>query len=133
VAVIRTYRLNLQGDRTLNLPNSQRGMLHDGCAPPKRRFLLQPHGVISQKTFFIFTAVKISRKTEVFGASDQTNETNSVAFIPQANYTYRATATCWRNLVPTFADRGMSRGQRGGSPTVVNISFLDRSRYFSFK
>jgi hypothetical protein len=28
--------------------------------------------------------------------------------------------------VPTFADRGVSRGQRGGSPTVVNLSFLDR-------
>jgi hypothetical protein len=28
---------------------------------------------------------------------------------------------------------GMSRGQRGGSPTVVNLSFLDRSRYFFFK
>jgi hypothetical protein len=27
----------------------------------------------------------------------------------------------------------MSCGQRGGSPTVVNLSFLDRSRYFSFK
>jgi hypothetical protein len=27
----------------------------------------------------------------------------------------------------------MSRGQRGGSPKVVNISLLDRSRYFSFK
>jgi hypothetical protein len=27
----------------------------------------------------------------------------------------------------------MSRGQRGGSPTVVNFSFIDRSRYFSFK
>jgi hypothetical protein len=36
-------------------------------------------------------------------------------------------------LVPTFADRGMLRGQRGESPTVANISFLDRSRYFSFK
>jgi hypothetical protein len=23
-------------------------------------------------------------------------------------------------------DRGVSRGQRGGSPTVVNLSFLDR-------
>jgi hypothetical protein len=38
---------------------------------------------------------------------------NSVAFIPQANYTDWATATCWQNLVPTFVDRGMSRGQRG--------------------
>jgi hypothetical protein len=32
-----------------------------------------------------------------------------------------------------FVDRGVSRGQRGGSPTVVNLSFLDRGRYFSFK
>jgi hypothetical protein len=59
--------------------------------------------------------------------------TNSVAFSPQANYTDWATATCWRNLVLTFADRGVSRGQRGVSPTVVNLSFLDRSRYFPFK
>jgi hypothetical protein len=60
-------------------------------------------------------------------------KTNSVAFSPQTNYNDWATATCWRNLVPTFADRGVSRGQRGGSLTVVNLSFLDRSRYFSFK
>jgi hypothetical protein len=39
----------------------------------------------------------------------------------------------WRNLVPTFADRGVSRGQRDGTPTVVDRSFQDRSRYFSFK
>jgi hypothetical protein len=32
------------------------------------------------------------------------NKTNSVAFSPQANYTDWATATCWQNLVPTFAD-----------------------------
>jgi hypothetical protein len=51
----------------------------------------------------------------------------------QANYTDWATATCWRNLVLTFADRGVSRGQRSGTPTAVNPSFLDRSRYFSFK
>jgi hypothetical protein len=51
---------------------------------------------------------------------------NSVAFSPQANYTDWAIATCRRNLVPTFVDRGVSRGQRGGSPTVVNLSFLDQ-------
>jgi hypothetical protein len=28
--------------------------------------------------------------------------------------------------VPTFVDRGVSRGQRGGSPMVVNLSFVDR-------
>jgi hypothetical protein len=60
-------------------------------------------------------------------------QTNSVALSPRANYTDWATATCRRNWVSTFVYRGVSRGQRGGSPTVVNLSFLDRSRYFSFK
>jgi hypothetical protein len=55
-------------------------------------------------------------------------QTISVAFSPLANYTDWSTATCLRNLVPTFTDRGLSRGQRGGSPTAVNFSFLDRSR-----
>jgi hypothetical protein len=63
----------------------------------------------------------------------KTNKTTSEALSPRANYTDWATATCQRNLVPTFVDRGVSRGQRGGSPTIVNLSFLDRSRYFSFK
>jgi hypothetical protein len=58
---------------------------------------------------------------------------NSVALSPQANSTDRATAISRRNLVPTFADRGLSRGQRSGFPTVVNLSFLDRDRYFSFQ
>jgi hypothetical protein len=44
------------------------------------------------------------------------------------------TATCRPSLLPTFfADRGESRGQSCGPRTVVNLSFLDRSRYFSFK
>jgi hypothetical protein len=46
---------------------------------------------------------------------------NSVALSPQANYTDWATATCRRNLVSASADRGVSRGQRGGSPTVVKL------------
>jgi hypothetical protein len=62
-------------------------------------------------------------------ASKQT----SGALSPQANYTEWATDTCRQNLVSTFVERGVSRDQRGGSPTVVNLSFLDRSRYFSFK
>jgi hypothetical protein len=69
--------------------------------------------------------------------SNNNKQTNSVALSPslsaRANYTDRTTATCWRNLVPTFVDRWVSHGQHGGSPTVVNLSFLDRSRYFSFK
>jgi hypothetical protein len=56
-----------------------------------------------------------------------------MAFSPQANYTDSVTATCWRNLVPTFADKGMSRGQCGKSHTVVNLNFLDWSRYFSLQ
>jgi hypothetical protein len=36
-------------------------------------------------------------------------------------------------LVPTFADRGVSRGQRVESPRSLIFSFIDRSRYFSFK
>jgi hypothetical protein len=72
--------------------------------------------------------------TAVFRICYQKNkQTNSLALSPQANYTEWATATFQRNLVSTFVDRGVSRGQRGGSPTVVNLSFLDRSRYFSFK
>jgi hypothetical protein len=64
---------------------------------------------------------------------NKTKQRNYMALSPQANYTDWAIATCRRNLVPTFVEREESRGQRGGSPTVVNLSFLDRSRYISFK
>jgi hypothetical protein len=65
--------------------------------------------------------------------TDKQNKTNSVALSPRANYTDWATATCRRILVPTFAYRRVSRGQRGGSRTVVNLRFLNWSHYFSFK
>jgi hypothetical protein len=52
------------------------------------------------------------------------SKTNSVALSPQANYTDRRPPLVDENLVPTFVDSGVSRGQRGGSPTVVNLSFL---------
>jgi hypothetical protein len=45
----------------------------------------------------------------------QSSNKNSVAFSPQANYTDRATAAVGEG-VPTFADRGVLRGQRNGSP-----------------
>jgi hypothetical protein len=32
-----------------------------------------------------------------------------------------------RILVPTLLGRGVSRGQRGGSSTVVNLSFIDQA------
>jgi hypothetical protein len=69
----------------------------------------------------------------VYKCCERQIKTNPVALSPQANYTDWVTATFRRNLVPTFVDRGLSRGQRSGSPTVVNISFLDWGRYISFK
>jgi hypothetical protein len=61
------------------------------------------------------------------------NKTSSMAFRMQANYTDWVIAAVRRILVPTFADRGVSHGQRSGTPTAVNLSFLDRSRYFLFQ
>jgi hypothetical protein len=55
-------------------------------------------------------------------------QTNTMSLSPRANYTDWETATCRRNLVAAFVDRGMLRGHRDGPPTVVNLSFLDRSR-----
>jgi hypothetical protein len=45
-----------------------------------------------------------------------------MAVSPRATYTDWSTVACWRNLVPNIADRAVSCGQRGGSPTVVNLS-----------
>jgi hypothetical protein len=56
-----------------------------------------------------------------------------VAFSLQANYTDWAIVIGRQILVPTFVDRGVSGGQRGGSLTVVNLSFLDHSHYFFFQ
>jgi hypothetical protein len=55
---------------------------------------------------------------------------NSVALSPQANYTDWATATCRRNLMPAFVDRGVSRGQHRGSPTVINLFSRPESLLF---
>jgi hypothetical protein len=54
---------------------------------------------------------------------------NSVALSPQVNYTDLAAATCRRNLVPTFVDRRVSRGQRGGSPTVTSAITLENPNF----
>jgi hypothetical protein len=60
----------------------------------------------------------------------QTVRNTKLGFLQSASDLYRLeTATSRRNLVPIFADRGVSRGQLGGSLTVVNLRFLDRSRY----
>jgi hypothetical protein len=56
-----------------------------------------------------------------------------VALSSQANYTDWATATCRRNLVPNFAEDGVSRGHRGGSPTVVNLNCCRLETLLSFQ
>jgi hypothetical protein len=43
------------------------------------------------------------------------------------------TATDQRILVPTFADRGVSHGQRDGNQTDIFLGFLEGSRYFIFQ
>jgi hypothetical protein len=43
------------------------------------------------------------------------------------------TASGQRIIVPTFADRGVTRGQRGGAHRAVNLCFPDRNCYFPFK
>jgi hypothetical protein len=63
----------------------------------------------------------------------KTKQINSVALIPQERYTDWTTASCRRNMLPTFVDRGVSRGQRSGSPTFVNLRFIYRSRYLFVK
>jgi hypothetical protein len=88
---------------------------------------------MTQSFFYFKTEIEILMVIPQVNDRILSYKTNSVALSPQANYTDCAKATCWKNLVPTFADRGVSRGQRGGSPTVVNLSFLHRNRYFSFK
>jgi hypothetical protein len=59
--------------------------------------------------------------------AERTGLSLSVAFSPQVNYTDWATATGRRTLVPNFVDRGVSRGQRGGLPTAVILTFLERN------
>jgi hypothetical protein len=99
------YRSNRNGNRLYMLLSSERHAKAWSNDSPLKG---------SRKFYWEYNTIKI------FG------DENSVEFSPQANYTDWATATCWRNLVPTFADRGLSRGKPSGSRTVVNLSFLDR-------
>jgi hypothetical protein len=56
-----------------------------------------------------------------------------VPFSSQANYTDWATADGRRILVPTFAYRGVSRGQLGGSPRPLISGSKTTAANFSFK
>jgi hypothetical protein len=63
-------------------------------------------------------------------AQYQLNKLNSVAWVRERTM---QTERLWAKLVPTFADRGVSRSQCGSSPMPIISGFLDRSRYFIFQ
>jgi hypothetical protein len=50
-------------------------------------------------------------------------------FSSQENSTEWAAATGAQMLMPTFVDRRVSCDQHGGTPTSVNLSFLDRIKF----
>jgi hypothetical protein len=63
-----------------------------------------------------FSGFKVETYVEFMSRN---KKTSSVDLSPLAKYTDWATTTCLRNSVTAFVDRGVSRGQRGGFPTVV--------------
>jgi hypothetical protein len=114
------------------------------CLSFKSKFIMHNAWVIEKTNTIAFThecpscflgvsSAVSDHQSRVSAQIRPKKQTNSVAPSPRANYTDWANATFRRNLVPTFVDRGVSRGHRSGSPTVVYLSFLDRSHYFSFK
>jgi hypothetical protein len=76
-----------------------------------------------------FRCIVASCCTSLLTVTDTPSDTNSVSFSLQANYTDLATVADRRILVPTFADRGVSRGRLDGSPKPLISVLLDRSRY----
>jgi hypothetical protein len=59
----------------------------------------------------------------------QNKKTNSVAFSLQAKYRL-SDHHLLAKFSPNFCGWGVSHGQRGGYPTVINLSFLDRNCTF---
>jgi hypothetical protein len=57
---------------------------------------------------FIHIKMSLMRKWTELWVYKQNNRLRALS--PQSNYTDWATAICWRNFLPTFADRGVLRG-----------------------
>jgi hypothetical protein len=79
--------------------------------------------VVQKKKIYVETA----NQWLVFGGGDVLKLQNKLRGLYSASELYRLSYR-----LPTSVDRGVSCGERDGKPTVVNLSFLDRSRYFSF-
>jgi hypothetical protein len=98
---------------------------------PQRKYTYVTRRLVTGTILYVYD---VRHRQQTSGPPEPvTKTTDSVVFSPQANYTDWVTATCRRNLVPSFTHSGLSRGESGGSLTVVDLSFLDRSRYFSSK
>jgi hypothetical protein len=80
------------------------------------------NGIMGHRGDWTLTSIWRLRRTVSYSIEHK-QKTNSVAFSLQANYTDWATATCWRNLVPTFADRGVSRVRATDPPrSLISVS-----------
>jgi hypothetical protein len=80
--------------------------------PPLYLWGANPQYALDRRVWAIrITANMAMPKSDMIrNSEEQTNkQTNSVALSPRANYTDWATATCRRNLVSTFVDRGGCR------------------------
>jgi hypothetical protein len=116
---------------------------------PKRRFIINPHGALSQQTaFFIVTAVKTSKYIRCCCNCI----VKTIAMLPGPRRPYRGVQRykrnpwpefaselyrssdrrLWAKLVPTFTDRGCHVGSVT-DPYDRNLGFLYRSRYFFFQ
>jgi hypothetical protein len=80
------------------------------------------------------SVVSMSHSLKVFMCSCllMTKKLNSMAFSPQANYTDRATAACWRSYCQLLRIEGVTWSVQW-IPMAVNFGFLDQSRYFSIQ
>jgi hypothetical protein len=90
-------------------------------------YILSGSQYITRVTVFYVYTLKASIKVPLHVKSVLAwyKKTNSALSL-RANSTDWTTVNCRRNLVPKFVDRWVSCGQSGRSPTVVNLSFLDR-------
>jgi hypothetical protein len=90
LTLIATIRKFLVGySEVTNVGSVQQVRQHSAPPPPNTEIFL------NNKNLFYWSS-------PAYWLSHDTQKTNSVALSPQANYTDRATATCRRNLVPTF-------------------------------
>jgi hypothetical protein len=78
-------------------------------------------------------ATVVGLKEIILLVCKQNNKQNKLSGLWSASELFISSGRRWSvKLVPSFADRGVSRGQHGESRTVVKLGFLDRSRYVSF-